>query len=94
MAETIRDFAPYFRNGLLFLPPRTVDMLVTVGLDDAVGRAALNGLALDDQKPEITQINRAMEYLLSEMEEDTQAFEALSSSDTQFMLTGKPGAGV
>ena len=94
MAETFRDFAPYFRNGLLFLPPRTVDMLVTVGLDAAIGQAALNGLALDDHKPEITQINQALEFLLSEMEEDTQAFQTLSSSDTQFMLTGKPGAGV
>lgn len=92
MTESMWDFAPYFRNGLLYLPQRTVDMLVMAGLDATIGQAALHGLALDDHKVEIGQINRALELLLSEMEEDTQAFQTLSSNDTQFMLTGKSGS--
>lgn len=94
MGDANNEFAPYFRNGMLFLPARTVDMLVMAGLDATIGRAALHGLALDDHKVEIAQINRVLEYLLSGMEEDTEAFQTLSSDDTYFMLTGKPPAGV
>jgi hypothetical protein len=92
MSDSMRDFAPYFRNGLLYLPQRTVDMLIMAGLDAEIGKAALHGLALDDHKTEIAQINRTLEQLLGNMEEDTQAFQTLSSDDTHFMLTGKSGS--
>lgn len=85
-----RDYAPYFRNGLLFLPEKTVALLVDVGLDKTVAAAALTGLALDDNREHIAQISKALEQALAQMEEDTQAYYALTSSDAQFMLTGKP----
>jgi hypothetical protein len=85
-----QEFAPYFRNGMLFLPQATVSLLVDAGLDPRIGQAALKGLALDDHKPLIAQISRALEEVLGRMEEDTQAFQVLSSGETQFLLTGKP----
>ena len=86
-------YAPYFRNGLLYLPPSTVDMLIAAGLNQEIARSALNGLALDD-KARIGEISRAMEMMLADIEEDTQAFQTLTSDETQFMLTGKPAISV
>jgi hypothetical protein len=88
-----RDYAPYFRNGLLYLPEKTVTMLIDVGLDKATAEAALHGLALDDHRELIARINASLEAVLTDIEEDTQAYQALSSDEAQFMLTGKP-AGV
>jgi len=85
-----RDYAPYFRNGLLYLPQKTVTLLVDVGLDQAIGAAALGGLALDDHRDQIARISQALESALAQMEEDTQAYRALTSDQAQFMLTGKP----
>ena len=85
-----RDYAPYFRNGRLYLPEKTVMLLVDVGLDRAIGEAALGGLALDDHRDQIAQISQALEAALAQMEEDTQAYQTLASEEAQFMLTGKP----
>jgi len=85
-----RDYAPYFRNGLLYLPEKTVSLLVDVGLDKVIAQAALSGLALDDHRDQIARIGAALESALEQMEEDTHAYQALSSDEAQFMLTGKP----
>jgi len=85
-----RDYAPYFRNGRLYLPQKTVALLVDVGLDQAIGQAALSGLALDDHRDQIARISQALESALAQMEEDTQAYQALASDEAQFMLTGRP----
>jgi hypothetical protein len=87
------SYAPYFRNGLLYLPATTVEMLISAGLNQEIAISALNGLALDD-KGRIGEISRAMEMMLADIEEDTQAFQTLTSEETQFMLTGKPSANV
>ncbi len=87
---TNRDYAPYFRNGMLYLPEKTVTLLIDVGLDKATAEAALRGLALDDHREEIARISAALEAVLTDMEEDTQAYMALSSDEAHFMLTGKP----
>lgn len=87
---TYRDYAPYFRNGLLYLPEKTVTMLIDVGLDKAIAQAALQGLALDDHRDQIARISESLEAALAGMEDDTQAYQALSSDEAQFMLTGKP----
>lgn len=88
------DFAPYFRNGLLFLPEATVGLLIEAGLEPDLARAALDGLALDDNRDQIARINRVLEAALERMEEDSHPFRALSSDDARFLLTGKPSASV
>jgi hypothetical protein len=87
--NSYRDYAPYFRNGLLYLPEKTVALLVDVGLDKATGEAALNGLALDDNREQISRISQALEQALGQMEEETGAYQVLASEEAQFMLTGK-----
>jgi hypothetical protein len=89
-----KDYAPYFRNGLLYLTEKTVTLLTDAGLDNTIGQAALNGLALDDHRDQIAKISRSLEQALAAMEEDTQGFNILSSDETQFLLTGKPGSRV
>lgn len=86
---TNKDFAPYFRNGRLYLPHKTVMILAEAGLDADTARAALDGLALDDNREQIALISATLEKALERMEEDTQEFRALSSPDTKFLLTGK-----
>jgi hypothetical protein len=93
LMTSYRDYATYFRNGLLYLPEKTVTLLVDVGLDKATAEAALRGLALDDHREQIALISASLEAVLTDIEEDTQAYQALSSDEAQFMLTGKP-AGV
>lgn len=88
------DYAPYFRDGRLFLPEKTVTLLLDAGLDPATAQAAKNGFALDDHRQQIARINAILEGALAQMEEDTQAFRALNSDEARFMLTGKPSARV
>jgi hypothetical protein len=51
-------------------------------------------LALDTDRQRIAEINRTLEVLLADMEEDSQEFRALTSEDAQFILTGRPTARV
>lgn len=80
-------YAPWFRNGKLFLPRKTVDLLISAGLDSTLAEQALHGLALDDQREEIGIISRALEQALYRLEIERQAYETLSSTETRFMLT-------
>jgi hypothetical protein len=94
MRLSISDYAPYFRNGLLYLPEKTVDLLIEAGLERELAKAALKGLALDDNREQIGRINRVLEAALEKMEEDSQPFQALTTDDARFMMTGKPSVHV
>jgi predicted kinase len=82
-----KSYAPYFRNGKLFLPRQTVTLLIAAGLNSALAEQALHGLALDDQREEIGIISKALEQALYKLEIERQAYETLSSAETHFMLT-------
>jgi hypothetical protein len=94
MSLDSRAFAPYFRNGRLYLPEKTVALLMDAGLQRDVAEAATRGLALDTDRELIAEINRALEFVLTDLEEDSQEFRALTSEEAQFILTGKPTARV
>jgi hypothetical protein len=94
MPLSINDYAPYFRNGLLYLPEKTVDLLIEAGLEKELAQAALKGLALDDHREQIGRINRVLEAALEKMEDDSHPFQALTTDDARFMMTGKPSVGV
>jgi uncharacterized protein YdeI (YjbR/CyaY-like superfamily) len=90
MPTLYNDYAPYFRNGLLFLPEHTITLLIEAGLDAQIAEAARAGLNLGEQRAQITIISQSLEAALAQMEEDSREFRALSDSNTHFMLTGKP----
>ncbi len=94
MTNFSQDFAPFFRNGRLFLPEKTVNLLIDSGLDTQTAQAALNGLDIIEQRELIGRLNRALEMALETLEESTQEFRALNSSETRFLLTGKRGVAV
>ena len=94
MFTDTEDFAPYFMNGLLYLPEKTVKLLVEAGLEAETGKAALDGLALDDDKATIAKINQALESLLTQMSHSSEAFNELASDEVKFLLKGKPNASV
>ncbi len=80
------DFAPYFRNGRLYLPPKTIHLLQTAGLDDGAAQAARDGLDLDDHQHHITAISGSLAKALADLPTDTQEFRVLTSRETQFAL--------
>lgn len=43
------SYAPYFHNGKLFLPHKTLNLLLSAGLDSNLAEQARQGLALDDR---------------------------------------------
>jgi hypothetical protein len=85
-----QDYAPFFCEGLLFLPSKTVELLIKAGLDPRIGEAALHGLTLDDHKALIGEISDKLVALLGTISEDSRAYQQLNSDLTHFMLSGKP----
>lgn len=92
MTLNSQTYAPYFRNGRLYLPEKTVILLIDSGLKREVAEAALGGLALDTDRQQIAEINHVLERLLADLEADSQEFRALTSEEAQFLLTGKPAS--
>lgn len=84
------EYAPYFREGLLYLPPKTVTLLCDAGLCDEAAEAALNGLALDDDRELIGQISNALETALAQLAESSPVYQVLHSQEVEFLLTGRP----
>lgn len=89
MSINSHDYAPYFYNGLLYLPEKTVTLLVDAGLDESIAESALNGLALDDDRALIGKISQALERVISQVAEDTRAYQELNTQRTHFLLTGR-----
>lgn len=89
MTSIYRELAPFFRNGRLYIPQRTIAMLANAGLDRQIAQAALGGLDLDQQRDLIATIDRALENVLATLESDTQEYVVLSSDETRFLLTGR-----
>lgn len=90
MFETY-DFAPYFLNGLLYVPEKTVNLLIEAGLEREIGLAALDGLSLDE-KERIGKISHTLENLLGSLAQGSEAYEKLSTEKVYFLLTGRPSA--
>ncbi len=89
MLEEFISLAPYFRNGLLYFPEKTVCALVEVGLDSQTGYMAQRGLSLGD-RISLDELSKAIDALLLQIEPDSPFFAALTSEDAYFILTGKP----
>ena len=85
----LNTLAPYFRNGLLYFPEKTIKALLEAGLDQHTGQQAMQGLSLDDNDT-LAQIAYAVDELLSRVDATSPFFNALASDDAYFMLTGKP----
>ncbi|HLV36084.1 MAG TPA: hypothetical protein VKY59_13250 [Spirillospora sp.] len=85
----ILSLAPYFRNGLLYFPERTIQALIEVGLDPYTARRAMQGLSLDDTSS-LNTLNQTVDALLAQVDSSSPFFSALASDEAYFVLTGKP----
>ena len=83
------SLAPYFRNGLLYFPEKTVRALIEVGLDSQTGYMAQHGLSLDDHRS-LSELSTAIDALLLQIDSTSPFFNALTSDEAYFILTGKP----
>jgi hypothetical protein len=89
MTAEMLSLAPYFRNGLLYFPERTIKALIEVGLEWQIGHRATRGISLDDSES-LYKLSHAIDTLLGQVDCDSPFFTALTSDDAYFMLTGKP----
>jgi hypothetical protein len=91
MIADYRKLAPYFRNGLLYVPEKTAQALREVGLDEETAQRVTSGLALDERK-RLHELSEAIDVLLHQLDVDSPLFEALTSDESYFMLTGLPAS--
>lgn len=84
-----KDYAPYFRDGLLYLPQKTVKLLTEYGIDPSVANTALQGLALDDDRVLIGQISQTLEDIMGDVAENSQFYRELNTEEAQFILRGR-----
>lgn len=80
-------YAPFFREGMLYLPAKTIDLLIRDGLDLKKAEDARQGLRLDDDRQLIAEISNQLERILESMSEESTAFQELNTEDTRFMLS-------
>ncbi len=89
MKDETSTLMPYYRNGLLYFPTKTVEMLHKNGLSKTIAQAASAGLSLDDEA-EMQEVRSAVQAVLNQSAKDSAIYAALNNPETQFMLTGKP----
>ena len=82
----LNTYAPFFRQGRLFLPQNTTSLLIEHGLDEAIAQSATNGLRLDDHREKIGIISNTLELVLEKLVE-TDIYDQLNSVETRFMLS-------
>lgn len=87
MSMDYRNFAPYFRNGMLFLPQRTVSALLDAGLSRPLAEHALLGIPLDD-RINLDNLSKAVFNLIIDMDPQHPLVGALANEETYFALTG------
>jgi len=69
------SLTPYFRNGLLYFPEKTVYALMEVGLDTQTGYMAQHGLSLDDHHS-LNELSAAVDALLLQIDSSSPFFIA------------------
>lgn len=84
----MQQLKPYFYDGRVVFPEKTIKALVEVGLDRHTGLAAARGLSLDD-RTSLDAIAKAIRALLRQVSPEHPLYSALENPDTWFMLTGK-----
>lgn len=82
----LNTYAPFFRQGRLFLPQNTISLLIDHGLDIAIAHSASDGLRLDDDRAKIGIISNTLEMVLEQLVE-TEIYDQLNSVETRFMLS-------
>lgn len=84
-----QDFAPFFHNGQLCFPAEVVDLLAAAGLNAELVEAARRGIPLHE-RDKIADIERVLLLVIERLPHSGDAYEALTSEDARFMLTGFP----
>lgn len=83
----LQDYAPFFREGLLFLPEPTIKLLIKSGLDSNIAQLAKHGLRLDDDRRNIGLISNQLEKSLATLSQQSRIHDQLTSPETKFMLS-------
>jgi len=83
----LKSYAPFFQNGLLYLPDITILLLIKAGLAPEVAQSARRGLQLDDDRETIGIISNTLEKTLALLTNQPQIEAELTSRETRFMLS-------
>lgn len=89
MTVTSQMYQPYYRDGKLYLPERTVRVLMEAGLAHHTGAAAQVGIDLDARE-HIDAIRSVVEKIVEQLDETSVIRSALTDPETQFMLNSRP----
>ena len=84
---SLKDYAPFFREGLLYLPDTTIKLLIESGLEAQVAQLAKRGLRLDDDRSNIGIISNQLEKALAHLSQQSPIHDQLTSQETKFMLS-------
>jgi len=84
---SLYDYAPFFREGLLYLPATTIKLLIDSGLDPNIAQRAKSGLRLDDDRHNIGLISNQLEKALATISQQSLIHDQLTSPETKFMLS-------
>lgn len=84
---SLKDYAPFFREGQLFLPATTIQLLIESGLDSEIVQSATDGLRLDDDRSQIGLISNHLEKALANLTHQSHIHDQLTSQETKFMLS-------
>lgn len=64
------EYAPHFRDGLLFLPEKAITLLIEAGVKHEVADRARHGMMLDNREG-LAEISAAIEQLLARMRQNS-----------------------
>ena len=84
---TLEGYAPFFREGLLYLPQKTIELLLDLGLDPKLAKMAQTGLRLDDNRAQIGLISNQLEKALEKLAHQPHIRDQLTSDEARFMLS-------
>lgn len=81
------NYAPYFRDGLLYIPQATAKMLIEAGYNSPLNNNATNGFRLDEDNEKIAQLNQQLQELIAEMDDTSAIKVQLTSSEVKFVFS-------
>ena len=80
-------YAPYFYNGLLFIPTETAKLIQSAGLDTQATTDATRGLRLDEDSEKISQLNFQLQELIEGLNNESIVKSQLTTPEVAFMFS-------
>jgi len=81
------NYAPYFYNGMLYIPRETAKLIHSEGLDTQVTIDATRGLRLDDDSQKVSQLHFQLQELITGLDDESVIKSQLTTPEVAFMFS-------